>query len=145
MLQNLLFKKPSSGGVIATLTMVAGKLSTSLFSTPTIFGYRNWYGNDNYGTLDPNSFEYNGLKITIRELYYDNKNLISIGMKYAFGYESATDPDDYNFTNPETITIRIGDTVLICSGQTGYITDSIYAFEYGETYTIEILSITFPS
>ena len=141
MLQNLLFKKPSSGGVIATLTMVAGGNPTGLFSSPTRFGYRNWYGNDNYGTLNPDSFEYNGLKITIRELYYENS--ISIRMQYTFGYESATDPDDYKFSNPRTITIRIGDTVLICSGQTNYITDSIYTFESGETYTIEILSVTF--
>ena len=139
MLQNLLFKKPSSGGVIATLTMVAGGRKT--FFSVTAPGYTN-FGSSQYGTLTPDSFEYNGVKITIRELYYwvDLKQ-----MYYCFGYESATGPDDYNFILPETITIRIGDTVLTCSGQQGYIRDSIYAFEYGATYTIEILSITFPS
>ena len=134
MLQNLLFKKPaSSGGVIATLTMVAGKNKKFMTSN---FGY-SYTSSEDYGTLTPDSFDCKGYPITIKELYYQRVGNVIIRMGYLFGY--SVDMLD----QPKSITIRIGDTVLTCSGQEGYITDSICAFEYGETYTIEILSITF--
>ena len=111
----------SSGGVIATLTMVAG-------TTGVKIGYSN-PDNSNFGTMTPDTFVYNGVSITINELYYwSSRNKT----RYSFGYTGGY---------PDSITMRIGETILTTDGSRGYF-ENTYEFANGETYTIEILSVT---
>ena len=118
----------SSGGSIATLTLVAGGNSTAAKSTEV--GYSS-SAYDNFGTMTPATFDYKGTSITIEELYY--KPSIK-ETRYRISY-----PDEALNT---TLTMRIGETTLATDGgNRGYIATT-YTFVYGETYTIEILSVT---
>ena len=118
----------SSGGAIATLTLVAGGNSTAAKSTEV--GYSS-SAYDNFGTMTPAVFDYKGTSITIEELYY-NTNIKET--RYRISY-----PDE---VLDVTLTMRIGETTLTTDGgDRGYIATTC-TFVYGETYTIEISSVT---
>ena len=132
MLQNLLFKKPSSGGVIATLTMVAGQKKGLLYVEET--GYDN-SDSSQYGTLTPNSFSYGGAVWTFtRFMSYPRRNRT----RYRLGVLESVG----NFN----MQVRIGETIVTLNSEdSSSFLDTYIPFTTGETYTIEILSITFPS
>ena len=118
----------SSGDTIATLTMVAGGNGTAAKSTEV--GYSS-SAYDNFGTMTPATFDYKGWSITIEELYYNSSTK---KIRYRISY-----PDEVLNV---TLTMRIGETTLTTDGgNRGYIATT-YTFVYGETYTIEILSVT---
>ena len=117
----------SSGGAIATLTMVAGGNGTAAKSTEV--GYSS-SAYDNFGTMTPATFDYKGTSITIEELYYNSS---SKKIRYRISY-----PDE---VLDVTLTMRIGETTLTTDSDRGYIATT-YTFVYGETYTIEISSVT---
>lgn len=132
MLQNLLFKKPSSGGVIATLTMVAGQKKGLFYVEET--GYDN-SDSSQYGTLTPNSFSYGGAVWTFtRFMSYPQRNRT----RYRLGVSESI--ASFNMQ------VRIGETIVTLDlmGSSVFL-DTYIPFTTGETYTIEILSITFPS
>ena len=118
----------SSSGAIATLTMVAGGNGTAAKSSEV--GYSS-SAYDNFGTMTPATFDYEGTSITIEELYYNSSTK---KIRYRISY-----PDEVLNV---TLTMRIGETTLTTDGgNRGYIATT-YTFVYGETYTIEILSVT---
>ena len=118
----------SSGGSIATLTLVAGGNGTAAKSTEVGYSSSTY---DNFGTMTPATFDYEGTSITIEELYY-NPNIKET--RYRISY-----PDEALNT---TLTMRIGETTLTTGLLSRGYTDTAYTFVYGETYTIEILSVT---
>ena len=118
----------SSSGAIATLTMVAGGNGTAAKSTEV--GYSS-SAYDNFGTMTPATFDYEGWSITIEELYY-NPNIKDT--RYRISYPSGI--------STITLTMRIGKTILTTGIMDRGYTDTAYTFVYGETYTIEILSVT---
>ena len=132
MLQNLLFKKPSSGGVIATLTMVAGQKKGLFYVEET--GYDN-SDSSQYGTLTPNSFSYGGAVWTFTRF---NSYLRNNRTRYRLGVSESI--GSFNMQ------VRIGETIVTLDykGSSSFL-DTYIPFTTGETYTIEILSITFPS
>ena len=132
MLQNLLFKKPSSGGVIATLTMVAGQKKGRFYVEET--GYDNSDGSQ-YGTLTPNSFSYGGAVWTFtRFMSYPQRNRT----RYRLGVSESI--ASFNMQ------VRIGETIVTLNSEdSSSFLDTYIPFTTGATYTIEILSITFPS
>ena len=118
----------SSGGSIATLTLVAGGNGTAAKSTEVGYSSSTY---DNFGTMTPATFDYEGTSITIEELYY-KPNIEET--RYRISYPSGIS-DVY-------LKMRIGETTITTGIINGGYTNTAYTFVYGETYTIEILSVT---